>query len=353
MSVHNLVRNADVKVTRILDDKKRPLAHINVEGQFQHTFPHTSRVSKHLDMMEVSDLSDRLTGGSFFFVEDELIDFRDGSYNGFVHTNDSINTFMDVLGYQRKEDMEMAHLTKHTDEVGSPIILRKVWDKNEIIVPGYKQGGDFNSVLSFKWNPFVKTVDSAFDLIRLICTNGMVGMTSFLNTKVPLMNRWEEHLDISARQIQNKVSNVVVDRVQGMATERASVGNCLLLEEHVMNRLQTSIDATEHNRLLNMMNAVSPRAQLASVYKESVFNDKNLAAQLPSHLSNFDIFNIATEIRTHTDQTSKSSDNALDKLANYLLFDNEANQTASVGRLTAGKTNAFENAELAFWGLVA
>jgi hypothetical protein len=353
MSVHNLVRNAEVKVTRILDEKKRPLAHIDVEGQWTHTFPHTSRVSRHLDMMETADLTERLTGGSFFFIENELIDFRDGSYNGFVHTEDSINVFMDVLGYQHKEDLKLAHLSKQKDEVNSPIILRKVWGKQEITVPGYKQGGDFNSILSFKWNPFVKSVDSAFDLVRLICTNGMVGVTSFLNTKVPLMNRWEEHLDIASRQIQNKVSNVVVDRVQQMSKERSSVGDCLLIEEHVMNRLQTSIDTLEHNRLLNLMNAVSPRAQLAKVYKESVFNDKNLAAQLPCHLSQFDLFNIATELRTHTESTAKSSDNALDKFANSLLFDREDNFSASAGRLTAGNTNAFSNSEKAFWGLVA
>lgn len=353
MSVHTLVRNADVTVNRLLDNKKRPLAQINVEGQFTHTFPHTSRISKHLDVMEAVDLSERLTGGNFFFVENELIDFRDSSYNGFVHSDNSIDVFMDVLGYQRKEDLNLAHLSKQKDDVNSPILLRKVWDKAEITVPGYKQGGDFNSLLSFKWNPFIKTVDSTFDLIRLICTNGMVGMTSFLNTKVPLMNRWEEHLDIAARQIQNKVSNVVVDRVQRMAVERASVSDCLLLEDHVMNRLQHSIDVTEHERLLNIMNAVSPRAQLAAVYRDNVFNDKNLAAQLPSHVSGFDVFNIATELRTHTIETSKSSDHALDKFANSLLFDREDNFSASAGRLSAGKTKAFETAELAFWGLVA
>lgn len=353
--VHQLVRQANVDVIRRMDEKKRPQAVITVNDQFEHVFPYTSRVSKHLEMMEPSLLAERLTGGSFFFVEDQLIDFRDGAYNGFVHDDKTIDVFMDIIGYQHKSSLkQMAHRQKTSDDdVNSQIILRAEWDKNEIIVPGYKSGGDFNSILSFQWNPFVKAINSSFDLVRLICTNGMVGLTSFLNTKVPLFNRWEDHLDIAARQIQNKVDSIVVQRVQQMALERASVGDCLLLEDHAMNRLHSSVDGDEHKRLLNIIHAVSPRAQLVDVYRESVFEDKNLAAQLPAHLSNFDVFNIATEIRTHVGETAKSSDFALDKFANGVLFDRGDNYSASAHLMNAPKVAAFSDPELAFFGQIA
>ena len=222
--VHNFERNAHVIVHKLLDNKKRPQAHITVNGRFEHTFPHKSRVSKHLEMMEPKMLAERLTGGDFFFVEDQMIDFRDGGYNGFRHTDDTIEAFMEILGYQEKSELkQLTHRQKKDDDVSSKLILRAEWDKNQISVPGYAKGADFNSVLSFIWNPFVKDIHSSFDLVRLICTNGMVGVTSFLNTKVPLFNRWEAHLDIAAQQIQNKVDHIVVQRIQQMANARASV----------------------------------------------------------------------------------------------------------------------------------
>ncbi len=172
MSVHELVRNAHVDVFNRKDEKGRPQAAVIVDGRHEHVFPHTSRVSKHLDMMTPADLAANLTGGSFFFVEDQLIDFRNGGYHGFVHDDSTIDVFMNILGYQYKSDLkQMVHLQKTTeDDISPEIILRAEWDKNEIIVPGYQKGGDFNSILSFQWNPFTKAINSSFDLVRLLCT---------------------------------------------------------------------------------------------------------------------------------------------------------------------------------------
>lgn len=348
-----LIRNANVHVTKHFDAKRKTVANIVVNDEYEHQFPATSRISKHLDLMTPEDLGERLSGGSFLFIEDEMVDFRDGHYNGFVHTDESIKVFMDLIGYQRKSDLPFAHIRKANEEdSASQIVLRKVWNNNEIVVPGYQSGGDFSSQLSFVWNPFSKTINSAFDLVRLICTNGMVGVTSFLNTKIPLFNRWNEHLDIASRQIQNKVSDTVINRIQRMSTERASVADCLLLEQHAFDRLYSPSEKgdEERTRLFSIMAAVNPRAHLGNVYQEAVFADKNLAAQVPGHLSAFDIFNVATELRSHTAQSSKSSDNALDKVSNSLLFDREDNYCASASRYTKPALASFADAERAFYG---
>lgn len=354
MNTYNLRRDAQVTVEKLFDDKHRPMAACVIDGEFEHIFPHTSRVSKHLDSMEAVDLSERLTGGQFFFVEDQLIDFRDSSYNGFVHTDKTVDVFMDIIGYQHKNELQMAHMQKDTDpDINSPIVLRKIWNKNEISVPGYVHGTDFHSMLSYEWNPFVKHINTMFDLVRLICENGMVGVTSFLNTKVPVVNRWEEHLDIASRMIQNKVNGIVQERIGQMIREHCSVADLLLLEDHIMARLAVSIDTEEHSTLINMLNAVSPRAQLVDVYRDSVFDDKNVAAQLPGHLSGFDVFNIATQIRTHTQQVAKSSDFAMDKFANAILFDRQTNFNASANRLVTSHVSAFNDPEMAFHGMAA
>lgn len=351
--VHKLYKNAHVSVVKQFDDKHRPLAAITVNDELQHIFPHTSRVSRHLDIMDVDSLAQRLSGGSFFSVENQLVDFRDGAYNGFIHNDQTIEVFMDLLGYQHKNELNLAHLQKDNDDNDSPIVLRKIWDKNEISVPGYADGGNFNSVLSFTWNPYVKTVNTAFDLVRLVCTNGMVGLTSFVNSKVPVENRWEEHLDIASRMIQNKVNDIVIQRVGQMTTEHCSVADLLLLESHAAERLSSTTDNQEHIKLTNILGAVSPSLRLSDIYQPSVFDDKNLAAQLPGHISAFDAYNVATEIRTHVAQTAKSSDFALDKFANGLLFDRQDNYNTASGRTSAPTKKSFHSPEQAYWGEMA
>lgn len=356
-----LIRNAQVEVTPIITGtgKSRAVqAEVTINDKYQHRFPASSRVSKHLDVMEADDLAERLSGGSYFFVDaglgEQLVDFRDGQYNGFVHPDESIAKFMEVIGFQARAALPGHRTRRGHNEDGTQVVLRKVWSKDEISVPGFQHGGEFHSQLSFVWNPFVKTINSSFDLIRLICTNGMVGLTSFLNTKVPLLNRWEEHLDIASRQIQNKVNGIVVDRVQAMRAEQASVGECLLLEQHAYDRLYAPGAKTEDERarLLALMSAVSPSAHLGGVYQGSVFTNKSLAAQLPAHLTHFDVWNIATELRSHTSQSKKSSDNALDRFANGIMFDADEYSVAGANQLGAVRTASFSDPERAFFGQV-
>jgi hypothetical protein len=354
-----LLRNANVEVHHHIAERGKNVAVITVADnkgeRFQHRFPASSRVSKHLDVMTAKDLQERMTGGMYFFIGDQMVDFRDGMYDGFVHSDETIKVFMKLLGYQMRIDLPLhrSSARKRQDGEGNDdILLRSVWSNGEITVPGYQKGADFNSQLSFMWNPFTKTLNSSFDLIRLICSNGMVGVASFLNTKVPLFNRWEDHLDIASTQIQNKVNSIVTSRIDIMARKNASVGDCLLLQEHVHDRLHSkgSLVDGDRERLLRLMAAVSPSVHLSDRYRDTVFSDRNLAYQLPAHLTQFDAFNIATEVRTHTQPTPKSSDNALDKFANGMLFDDQRSFALVASRMGAVKTAAFSDPERAFYG---
>lgn len=343
---YELIRNAEVSVTKKFTSKGAPIAIINVNGTHEHEFAASSRVSKHLELMDPVHLEERMNGGSFFFVDGQLVDWRDGHYNGFTHTDESVDRLMDTIGFVYNKDLPV-----HRRQADA-IALRKVWSNSEIEVPGYQQGGQFTSQLSFTWNPFERMINSQFDLVRLICTNGMVGLTSFLNSKIPLINRWEEHLEIANRQIQNKVNSSVIERVKGMSMERASVADVLLLEQHIAARLEheSNFSQETRDRLFNMLNVVAPRTHLSNVYRNGVFEDKVLAAQLPAHISLFDAFNVATELRTHTNETSKSGNTGLDKMANTILFDREGGFTAHASRYTAPKALSWTDADAAFVG---
>lgn len=345
--MYNLIRNADVEVIATRNADNSPIVLASIDGN-EHRFDVKSRVSRSLEMMAADEVAERLTGGSYFFVEDELVDFRDGHYNGFVHTEDSIEHLMDVIGFTTDADVKV-----HENIVSGSISLGRKWSDHGITVPGYKDGGDFTSELHFGWNPFVKTINSAFMLYRLICLNGMRGLRSFMNTKIPLVNRWEEHLEIANRQIQNKVEGMVSARLSQMGSERATVAEVGLLTDHAYKRTKAETQSHKELTTLNrIINIASPRSHLASVYQEEVFNDKRLGAQMPAHLSVFDLYNMVTEIRSHSKQTDGSSDRGLDKLSNDLVFDRK-DLTQYATRFTLPKMSQFSDPDAAFFGNIS
>ena len=340
----NMIRNAKVEVVGTRDAKNFPIALASING-LEHRFDAKSRVSRSLDMMSADDLAARLSGGSFYFIGDELIDFRDGQYNGFVHSDDSIGHLIDVIGFSAD-----AKIRVHENTVSNNISLGRKWSDHGIEVPAYQEGGEFSSELHFGWNPFVKTINSAFMLYRLICANGMRGLRSFMNTKIPLVNRWEEHLEIANKQIQNKVQSMVSARLTQMGSERATVAEVALLSDHAYKRTQgeehTAAEMRSLNRIINIAN---PKLHLGSVYQEEVFNDKRLAAQMPAHLSVFDLYNMVTEVNSHTKVADGSTGRGLDKLANDLVFDRK-DLTQYATRFNAPTISQFSDPDAAFFG---
>ena len=346
---YEMIRNADVEVIGTRNQKNHPVALASINGR-EHRFDASSRVSRSLDMMTPDEVAARLTGGQYFFVNGELHDFRDGHYHGFVHTDESIDHLADVLGFSSGREA----VRVHENTVARNITLGKRWSNHGITVPGYNDGGEFQSELHFAWNPFVKTINSAFMLYRLICTNGMRGLRNFMNTKIPLINRWEEHLDMANRQIQNKVSGMVTSRMAQMGSERATVAEVALLTGHAYKRTQgegnaNAVDSGKIQRLNRIIDIANPRLHLNGVYKDEVFTDKRLAAQMPAHLSVFDLYNMATELRSHTSEAEGSSDRGLDKLSNDLVFDRK-DLTQYASRFMQPKVSEFSDPDAAFFG---
>jgi len=346
---HQLIRNAAIKASATYDSKGHPIATININDQHEHTFDHTSRISKALGLMTEAELSHRLSGGNFFMVDDQLTDFRDGNYNGFVHTDQSIENLIKVIGMT---DDRVDHRSPMSHTTFGPVSLSSKWSDHGIVIPEYDEGGRYSSELHFSWNPFVKTVNSAFMLYRLVCANGMMGLRSFLNTKIPLVNRWEEHLEIANAQIQNKVSNMVTQRMSQMGTERATLAETIALATHAQKRLKNE-NENNTDRLHSIVNIASPEMHLRDVYRDDAFTNMNVAKQLPSHLTTYDVYNMATEVRSHTNENALSTVAALDKLANGLIFDRKANPNTSIDGKQAPSLNMFSDPDRAFFGDLA
>lgn len=346
---HQLLRNATIHASATYDARGHPIATININDQHEHAFEPTSRISKALGLMTEAELSHRLSGGSFFLVDDQLTDFRDGNYKGFIHTDQSIDNLIQTIGMTDGRVEKRSPINRNTF---GDISLGAMWSNHDISVPEYKQGGNYTSELHFAWNPFIKTVNSAFMLYRLVCANGMMGMRSFLNTKIPLVNRWEEHLDIANTQIQNKVQNMVVQRLGQMGSERATLAEVIVLANHAQKRLKNANDNNE-DRLHTIANIASPELHLRNVYKDAAFTNMNIANQLPAHLTTYDVYNMTTEVRSHTNENALSSVAALDMLANSLIFDRKAKPNTSINGNQTPTLNTFSDPDRAFFGDLA
>lgn len=360
---YELIRDAsNVKVvmTEAMDSKNipHPVATVMV-GDYVHQFDRNSRISKALDSMSTAELEQRLKGGHFFFVNDKLVDFRDGHYDGFVHSEDNINSLMEHIGVRAQTKSDRFG-NRSTTTAGSGIILSNRWNQQQIHVDGYQEGGDFTSNLHYDWNPFHQYVRGVFELVRLICSNGMIGSSDIFNARIPLVNRWDEHLEIASRQIQNKVNDSVSKRLYQMGNERASVAELQLIANHAENRMLEmkigdfgSVDYFEEVRttLRNINSIANPEIHLINQYKETAFDDKNLTAQLAGHLSLFDAWNLVTELFSHTQEVNNSSNAGLQKMANSLVFDG-AKRNARLNRtgVTAPIMSSFSDPEVAFFG---
>lgn len=345
-----LVQNANVKLD-VINSDAGSMPVITVNDTYQHAFPSKSRVTQGLNFFSPEQLQDRLDGGHYFFIDNKLVDYRDSEYNGFVHSDNSINKLMDIIGYRPCTNKKF---NRKENLVSRDVTLSNVWSKASIDVPAYKNGGQFDSELDFIWNPFMRDIRSTFRIVRQICTNGMVGMSDFINTRIPVINRWEEHLDIASVQIQHKIEAKVSNRLDSMGTTHSSVGQCLLINDHINDRLENAIDTYGAHpmveRLKNLNLVTNPKLHTSDVYRSSVFENRQIAAQHPAHLSEFDLYNIVTEVNTHTDPSSGSSRAALDKMANALVFDENNKVLANVVR-PAVRTSSFFSPEQAFFGL--
>jgi hypothetical protein len=344
-----LLRDAKVEVTSSRNTKNQPVAAIEVNGKFKHTFPSTSRVSRALETMTADDLKDRLQGGTFFFVDKFLVDYRDAHYNGFVQDDDSVTALVRVIGIQKSEAIPVM---LHDNLLTHRFALGCQWDASQIVVPEYGDDGNFTNSLLFAWSPFNKDISSAFVLRQNSNGSLLRGMSSFLRKRIPLVNRWEEHLDIACKQLQVRIDSEVKKRFKGMGTERASIQELMLISDHAKLRMEKGVNlkgSVVEEKLNRIHRTANPVIHCNQVYKELVFTDKRLAAQRAGHLSVFDAYRLATEVRTISAEVEGSSALALDRFANDLIF-NHHDLTQFGARFEAPTQSAFKDVEAAFYG---
>lgn len=343
---YELVRDADVKVAKSYSGRGSSFASVDV-GDYHVDFPVQSTVSQFLNHNEPSALQDLLHGGTFFFVDGMLADFRYNTYNGFTHNDETVDQLMNIIGYNTRSRLT----TRSQGNYDSPQVrLMKQWDTRQVDINIAGQGGVFDTAVMFGWNPFHQHISTEFNIIRMICANGMVARTPVLTRKVPLINRWEEHLNIASRQLLDRTESHISERLEYMIDNRASVADIQRLHGHIMTRLKSAEDPQHMAVMRGLADQVSPTENLAGFYLDSVYENRSLTSQLPSHLTQFDTYNITTQLRSHTPENTKSTSNALDMMATKLLF-SDASQTVPVFNGKVPSLAFFSDPEQAFFGI--
>lgn len=366
---HEMVRGGQVEVTQVRVSNGAIEANIVVNDKFEHRFGADHSVSKSLEMMTPAQVAERLSGGNFFFVNEELVDYRDGQTKTFIHSDEAIQSLIDTIGFYERGQFNVVQRRGSRARAvnitanNAKIVMGTQWDASPFKVDDLDDGGEFESRLIYNWSPFMHHIRASYDLIREVCANGMIGMAPIFTPKIPLVNQWQSHLDIAARQIQHIIAEKTSAGIQKLHRSRATVADCSKVHELVLNRLEQPIDVIERAQLLNIRDIVNPYKHLSDVYTDKAIDSSITGAMLPSHLTGFSLYNIITEVNTHTSSTKKAPSSKLNAMANELLFGDKttievADMTALQRSLDAVKSSnvrasSFNDPDQAFFGQLA
>lgn len=298
--MYDLVEAKKVEVIKTHRTSKAPVASIVVNDQFTHTFGERSSISQSLAFTSEQDVASTLIGGKFFFVDDQLLDYRNGQYKGFVHTDKMIATLYDKLGVRKmSHNRNTSKLAMVTDRGPQSFQVDHVGD-----------GGQFDTYTNFMWSPFQQRLRTFVTLRRLICENQMNAVDTLVNKQIPLINHWDEHMAIAETQTHEIIRKLTCDRLESASTNNANLQQVLTLRNIAHDNQITDFD-----NILDL-------SVLSGHYDLDVLSGhraNSITRQYPSHISEFDAWNIATELLSHY-TLSRESQNSLNYLANVVLF---------------------------------
>lgn len=301
-----LVRNA-TPVLELIEDDQVLLTLDNIT----HTFTRDSAVAQNTKWFGIERVQQRFNESTLFVQNDDLIDYRYKDYNGIVHSDDSIKNLIEHVGTSRKTNFGLPMLSSDT----SPF---EVHLAKEVL----GLGGESHLNINFGWSPFMTNLRSLIEHIRLMCSNGAKLRTPILQNQIPIINDWQRHLLIASSMLKNRTEAVLSERMVQMYHNRAPLSLVRNIREHASARADEKQTPDARKILLSadkMLDVVAhsggkiTQAQLDSV-------ETRWADRCPTHVSLYTLFNLATEIDTHTAPAPSSSSTAVGRTVNQIVF---------------------------------
>lgn len=335
-----VIRNADVEVK--LDFLQAAGAFqltLIIDDRFVHQFPVEAKESQMCMSTEVSVIQAHFNGGTYVFFDGQMVDYRGSEYRGFIHSETGVSELSDRIGVKRYSEVKVTGdkfhegvnersqqsrrsiFNRYRGFGSNGIFLGGEAESFQMEVESLGEGGAFENRLIYRWSPFSDKITTSLEVMRLICSNGMVANAPLVTYAVPLINDWERNLSITATQLKPRFNSLLNDRFKDMRSTRASVRQAMDANSLLLARAEDkNIDPTEASKLNSMAYQVSPELHLHKYYKEDLFGDKKAAESFGSHLTQFDVYNILTEASSHYGE-QEESDRTIQRFLNAMVFD--------------------------------
>jgi hypothetical protein len=325
----------DAKVEVTIREMKRDDIRlvIQVENEMPHTFEKNAKENAYLQEMDLPTIQERFNGGTYIFNNGELIQYRDSAYRGFIRSADDMNTLSELVGTEKvnsRSGVSGMFESFRANSINKDYFLGGAGQTFNLDIKELGEGGSFENRLVHKWSPFDQNLIVSLETERLICTNGMVGMSSFVTKGVPFVNRYEEHLNLINVLLQPEYNNLLKNRFRDMSEQHASLASMMTAHSILEKRLkqnnishlgtQTEESIKSRAKLRSFTNLLNVKQNLGNVYKNDAFSNKEQARHALGNLTKYDVFNILTEASSHTkgyDDNTK----AIQKEINVLVFD--------------------------------
>lgn len=323
----------EVSFTEVAKDDVRLV--IQVENEMPHVFEKNARENKYLMEMDLQMIQEKFNGGTFVFNNGKLLNYRDSFWRGFVRDSDDMNKLSDIIGAEEiksnRRGVGGMFDNFRANSINNDYFLGGQGQSFNLNIKELGEGGVFENRLIHKWSPFDQNLIISLETERLICTNGMVGMSSFVTKGVPFVNLYEEHLQLISVQLEPEYNSLLKNRFRDMSQQNASLHSMMnahnLLEQRLkQNNLsavggnQTEETIKSRAKLKSLSNLLNVKNNLGGVYKASAFSNKQQARHASGNLTQFDVFNILTEASSHTNG-NRDNTGSIQKEINALVFD--------------------------------
>lgn len=210
------------------------------------------------------------------------------------------------------------------------------------------EGGAFDVGIGFSWSPFSTDIKSFTNLVRFVCSNMMAVSDPSMSFNIPMINDWEQNLDVSNNALRHMFEKVVGPRIEQMPNERISLFDLEVIQNLVTSLLNSDRDKVKFEakpKLHRLSDNVQHVMSLADAKGVSGSASRLIEAPVTA----FDAYNIATEVNSHylTERNDK-----FQQFANSLIFDSERRNKAIEADLDdmTIDNHTFEDPDAAFFG---
>lgn len=295
------IKNASVRVfdSRNASNELTAIVFL-INDEFKHTFDKNSGLVRAYAKRDTTrHLEKRLQRATFFFYDNELIDFRTADYSGYVQNEATLKILSTVLGSTSNVPMRLPSAI--SPDRSAPISLHKQLESYT-----FTAGGDaYNVGFGFSWSPFSKNIQSRVTVTQV--ETGLVHLVTADSMRMPVVTQgdWLDSLPVVIARQMSVFIEKYERNFKNANGHKASVATVMKLHELSADKeISGTTCVYTHN---------------TNGYTNKVFSNKHLASKLPSHLTALEAYQYALKLM-HSPELRPTSVISLQRMANDLVI---------------------------------